>query len=86
MTQPRSAKYGIGDVVKHRIHPFRGVIFDVDPSVGSAAQVIAALDLEGVKVSSPGPHSIRMVTHRHISREDADEALVRTSKVVREMK
>lgn len=31
MTQPRSAKYGIGDVVKHRIHPFRGVIFDVDP-------------------------------------------------------
>ena len=62
------------------------VIFDVDPSVGSAAEVIAALDLEGVKVSSPGPHSIRMVTHRHISGEDADEALVRTSKVVREMK
>ena len=62
------------------------VIFDVDPSVGTAAEVIAALDREGVKVSSPGPHSIRMVTHRHISGEDADEALVRTSKVVREMK
>ena len=62
------------------------VIFDVDPTVGSAAEVIAALDREGVKVSSPGPHSIRMVTHRHISGEDADEALVRTSKVVREMK
>jgi len=62
------------------------VIFDVDPAVGSAAEVIAALDREGVKVSSPGPHSIRMVTHRHISGEDADEALVRTSKVVREMK
>jgi heat shock protein HspQ len=27
----RMAKFQIGDVVKHRIHPFRGVIFDVDP-------------------------------------------------------
>ena len=24
-------KYKIGDVVKHRVYPFRGVIFDVDP-------------------------------------------------------
>jgi heat shock protein HspQ len=29
--QSRSAKYAIGQVVKHRIYPFRGVIFDVDP-------------------------------------------------------
>lgn len=28
----RLAKYGIGDVVKHRVFPFRGVIFDVDPT------------------------------------------------------
>jgi heat shock protein HspQ len=27
----RTAKFGIGEVVKHRIYPFRGVIFDVDP-------------------------------------------------------
>jgi len=26
----RQAKYTIGQVVKHRIYPFRGVIFDVD--------------------------------------------------------
>ena len=26
-----SAKYSIGQVVQHRHHPFRGVIFDVDP-------------------------------------------------------
>ena len=25
------AKFSIGEVVKHRMHPFRGVIFDVDP-------------------------------------------------------
>ena len=27
----RSAKFQIGQVVKHRIYPFRGVVFDVDP-------------------------------------------------------
>jgi heat shock protein HspQ len=29
--ESRNAKFGIGQVVKHRIYPFRGVIFDVDP-------------------------------------------------------
>ena len=27
----RSAKFQIGQVVRHRFYPFRGVIFDVDP-------------------------------------------------------
>ena len=27
----RAAKYSIGEVVKHRKYPFRGVIFDIDP-------------------------------------------------------
>jgi heat shock protein HspQ len=27
----RFARYAIGQVVRHRIFPFRGVIFDVDP-------------------------------------------------------
>jgi heat shock protein HspQ len=29
--QSRNAKFGIGQVVKHRFYQFRGVIFDVDP-------------------------------------------------------
>ena len=29
--QLKQAKFHIGQVVKHRIFPFRGVIFDVDP-------------------------------------------------------
>ncbi|MBL4646875.1 MAG: DNA-binding protein [Hyphomicrobiales bacterium] len=32
----RSAKFGIGEVVKHRIYPFRGVIFDVDPEFSNS--------------------------------------------------
>lgn len=31
LTRSRQAKYQIGQVVKHRVFPFRGVIFDVDP-------------------------------------------------------
>jgi len=27
----RSAKFHLGQIVCHRIHPFRGVVFDVDP-------------------------------------------------------
>lgn len=27
----RNAKYRIGEVVRHRHYPFRGVVFDVDP-------------------------------------------------------
>ena len=29
--KPRMAKFGIGDIVKHRKYPFRGVIYDIDP-------------------------------------------------------
>ena len=29
--QARVAKFGIGQVVRHRVHPFRGVIYNVDP-------------------------------------------------------
>ena len=58
------------------------VIFDVDQAIGSAADLAAALDREGVLVSSPGPNSIRMVTHRHISSADVDDALGRMSRAV----
>jgi heat shock protein HspQ len=31
MGTARTAKFGIGQVVRHRVFPFRGVVFDVDP-------------------------------------------------------
>jgi heat shock protein HspQ len=34
--EPRCAKYAIGQVVRHRIFPFRGVIFDVDPEFANS--------------------------------------------------
>ena len=27
----KAAKFSIGQVVRHRVYPFRGIIFDVDP-------------------------------------------------------
>ncbi len=61
------------------------VFFEVDESLGTAADLIAALKRNGVLVSYPGRQSIRMVTHRHISPEDIEEALSRTSAAVREL-
>ena len=34
----RSAKFQIGQVVKHRIFPFRGVIYDVDPTFSNTEE------------------------------------------------
>jgi heat shock protein HspQ len=33
-----SAKFTVGEVVRHRIHPFRGVIFDVDPTFSNTEE------------------------------------------------
>ena len=34
----REAKFPIGAVVKHRIYPFRGVVFDVDPEFNNTEE------------------------------------------------
>ncbi|MBS0489983.1 MULTISPECIES: heat shock protein HspQ [unclassified Phenylobacterium] len=38
LTEARLAKYAIGQVVRHRHYPFRGVIFDVDPTFANTEQ------------------------------------------------
>jgi heat shock protein HspQ len=34
----RNAKFLIGQVVKHRMYPFRGVIYDVDPTFSNSEE------------------------------------------------
>jgi len=34
----QAAKFAIGQVVKHRIFPFRGLIYDVDPEFGNTEE------------------------------------------------
>src|SRR5690606_9298199 len=46
MTQIKHAKFQIGQVVKHRLFPFRGVIFDVDPTFANTEEWYEAIPAE----------------------------------------
>jgi heat shock protein HspQ len=43
MNSIAEARYRIGDVVKHRVHPFRGVVFDVDPTFNNTEEWYRAI-------------------------------------------
>jgi heat shock protein HspQ len=43
MADIRQAKFQIGQVVRHRIFPFRGVIFDVDPEFNNTEEWYQAI-------------------------------------------
>ncbi len=41
--QPGHAKYALGQIVRHRKHPFRGVVFDVDPAFANSDEWYEAI-------------------------------------------
>src|SRR3974390_2773972 len=46
MNKMRAAKYKIGQVVKHRIFQFRGVVFDIDPVFNNTEEWYEAIPAE----------------------------------------
>ena len=46
MSVVRNAKYQIGQVVRHRVYPFRGVIFDIDPSFSNTEEWYCSIPQE----------------------------------------
>ncbi len=42
----RTAKFSIGQVVRHRLFPFRGIIFDVDPQFANTEEWYQAIPAE----------------------------------------
>jgi heat shock protein HspQ len=46
MGNVRSAKYSVGQVVRHRVHPFRGIIFDIDPVFNNTEEWWQAIPAE----------------------------------------
>jgi len=46
MTPTRNAKFTIGDVVRHRFFPFRGLIFDIDPVFANTEEWWLAIPAE----------------------------------------
>lgn len=47
MAQIKHAKFQIGQVVKHRLFPFRGIIFDVDPEFANTEEWYKSIPEEG---------------------------------------
>ena len=46
MVKQRRARFAIGEIVKHRFFPFRGIIFDVDPEFANTEEWYAAIPAE----------------------------------------
>ncbi|UCI11526.1 MULTISPECIES: heat shock protein HspQ [unclassified Mesorhizobium] len=42
----RTAKFAIGQVVRHRLFPFRGIIFDVDPQFANTEEWYEAIPVD----------------------------------------
>jgi heat shock protein HspQ len=41
-----TARFNIGDIVKHRVYPFRGVVFDVDPVFANTEEWLQSIPAE----------------------------------------
>ena len=55
MDRARTAKFSIGQVVRHRVFPFRGVVFDVDPVFDNTEEWWLAIP-EDVRPSKDQPY------------------------------
>ena len=60
-----SAKYAIGQVVRHRVYPFRGVIFDVDPVFSNTEEYWLSIP-ENIR-----PHKEQPFYHLLAEKEDS---------------
>ena len=74
----KSAKFGIGDVVRHRVYPFRGVVFDVEHPVALFAGLGGAAASEEVRpiVARAMPRAnvrVAVVQHHLAALENAEE-------------
>jgi heat shock protein HspQ len=46
MSKTRNAKYTLGQVVRHRVFPFRGVVFDIDPEFSNTEEWYQSIPAE----------------------------------------
>ncbi len=53
--KPRVAKFGLGQVVRHRKFPFRGVVFDIDPQFSNTEEWWLSIP-EGQRPSKDQPY------------------------------
>ncbi|HUG62598.1 MAG TPA: heat shock protein HspQ [Methylomirabilota bacterium] len=68
MSKYKTAKFQIGEIVKHRHFPFRGVIFDVDPIFANTEEWYQAIP-EDIRPAKDQPFY-------HVFAENADSEYV----------
>jgi heat shock protein HspQ len=77
------ARFAIGDVVRHRLFDFRGVVFDVDPEFANSDAWYEAIP-EAIRPSKDQPYYhllaenaesayIAYVSQQNLARDDSDE-------------
>jgi heat shock protein HspQ len=80
-----SARFGIGDVVRHRLFDFRGVIFDVDPVFANSDEWYEAIP-EDIRPSKDQPFYhllaenaessyVAYVSQQNLVTDDSDEPI-----------
>jgi len=62
----RVAKFQIGQVVRHRLYPFRGVVFDVDPVFDNTEEWYQSIPAEA------RPHKDQPFYHLFAENEDTE--------------
>jgi heat shock protein HspQ len=79
------ARFGIGDVVRHKIFDFRGVIFDVDPEFANSEEWYEAIP-EALRPSREQPFYhllaenaessyVAYVSQQNLVRDDSEEPI-----------
>ena len=79
------ARFGIGDVVRHKIFDFRGVIFDVDPEFANSEEWYESIP-EALRPSKEQPFYhllaensessyVAYVSQQNLVRDDSEEPL-----------
>jgi heat shock protein HspQ len=46
MSKTRTAKFQIGQIVRHRLYPFRGIVFDIDPEFSNTEEWYQSIPAE----------------------------------------
>jgi heat shock protein HspQ len=81
----RNAKFTIGEVVRHKVFPFRGIVFDVDPEFSNTEEWWNAIPAE-IRPSKDQPFYhllaendetayIAYVSEQNLEHDDSDEPL-----------
>ncbi|MGG7518194.1 heat shock protein HspQ [Allorhizobium undicola] len=81
----RIAKFGIGDIVRHKVFPFRGVVFDVDPEFSNTEEWWNSIPVE-IRPSKDQPfyhllaenddsEYVAYVSEQNLERDTSEEPL-----------